>query len=100
MVVVEVFRDKKEIKEITISGHAKYDKIGRDIVCASASSIAITSVNLAIKVDDTAITYRDDDGYLKIDILNNKLNYIFENMIDMLYELSEDYPSNIKIKEK
>lgn len=100
MVVVEIFRENKEIKNILISGHAKYDEKGRDIVCASASSIAITSVNLAIKLDNKAIKYREADGYLKIDILNNKLSYIFENMIDMLYELSSNYPNNIKIKEK
>ena len=31
--------------EITVSGHANYDDYGKDIVCASVSSLVISTVN-------------------------------------------------------
>ena len=35
---------------ITISGHANYDDKGKDIVCASVSSIVITTINAIIEI--------------------------------------------------
>lgn len=100
MIKIEVFRKNNDLSKITITGHAKYDELGRDIVCASVSSIAISSINLAIKVDDKALTYSDNDGCLEINILKDDISYIFINMLDMFNELEETYPRNIKIKEK
>ena len=34
---------------IIITGHAGYDDFGKDIVCASVSSIVITSINLCLR---------------------------------------------------
>ena len=36
---------------IKISGHANYDEKGKDIVCASVSSIVITTINAIIEID-------------------------------------------------
>ena len=84
---------------IEISGHAMYDDKGKDIVCASASSIVITSVNAIEKLDKEAISYIEKDGYLKIDILkeSKEVNIIISNMIELLEELQEQYKKNIKI---
>lgn len=100
MIKIEVFRKENVLSKVIITGHAKYDESGRDIVCASVSSIAISSVNLAIKVDEEAIKYLDKEGYLEIDILKEDIIYIFDNMLDMFNELEKDYPKYIKIKEK
>ena len=45
MIKVKVEKDKAKYKKITITGHALYDDYGKDIVCASVSSIVITTVN-------------------------------------------------------
>jgi len=84
---------------IEISGHAMYADKGNDIVCASASSIVITSVNIVEKLDKEAISYIEKDGYLKIDILkeSKEVNIIISNMIELLEELQEQYKKNIKI---
>ncbi len=100
MIKIEVFRKDNDLDKIIIKGHAKYDELGKDIVCASVSSIAISSINLAIKVDESAISYVEKDGLLDISILNNNVSYIFDNMLEMFMELVESYPNNIKIKEK
>ena len=84
---------------IEISGHAKYDDYGKDIVCASVSSIATTSVNAILRFDNEAIKYEEKEGYLKIDILKQtkETKTIILNMIDLFEQLEKDYSKNIKI---
>ena len=41
---------------INISGHALYDIEGKDIVCASVSSIIYTTVNAALKINKSPKT--------------------------------------------
>ncbi len=87
---------------IEINGHSMYDELGRDIVCASASSIVITSVNAILSFDKEALKYEEKDGYIKIDILKNtkETETIILNMITLLKELEKQYKKNIKIYEE
>ena len=92
---------KVELKDnlITIKGHAGYDDKGKDIVCASVSSIVITTINGIIEIDKDAIDYSDLDNEIIIrklkedDIVNKLLN----NMILLLESLEKDYNEYIKI---
>ena len=92
---------KVNIKQnrVIITGHAGYDEYGKDIVCASVSSIVITSVNAALKLENNSLEYIEEKDKLTINILINKENIkiIIENMIDLLEELSLTYKENIKI---
>jgi len=85
--------------EITITGHANYDDYGKDIVCASVSSIAITTINAIVEFDKDSIDVIEKDGYLKINILKNskELNILISNMIDLFKSLESKYPKNIQI---
>ena len=93
---------KVELKDnlITIKGHAGYDDKGKDIVCASVSSIVITTINGIIEINPDAIDYSDLDNEIIIrklkedDIVNKLLN----NMINMLEELKEQYEKYIEIR--
>ena len=87
-------------KEITIKGHALFDDYGKDIVCASTSSIITTSVNACLSLDKNSIRYEVKDGFVKISVLkdDDATNKLIENMINMLKELNEAYPDNIKIE--
>ncbi|HPF83168.1 MAG TPA: ribosomal-processing cysteine protease Prp [Bacilli bacterium] len=101
MIKVSILRKKDIINEITMTGHAKYDDYGKDIVCAAASSIAITSVNAILRINEKAITV-SSDGDLKIivnthDSVTDKL---LDNMIDLLMELQEQYKKNININNR
>lgn len=84
--------------EIIVSGHANYDVYGKDIVCASVSSIVITTVNAIIRIDSSAISYEEIDG-LDIKILKNNeiVKKLIDNMVDSLDELQKNYPKNIII---
>lgn len=99
MIKVKVKYNENFIDSFVMSGHSDYDVSGKDIVCASASSIAISSVNLASKFDESAIDVICKDGFLDVKILKKDeiINKVFINMIDMLKELEVEYKKNIKI---
>ena len=85
---------------ISISGHALYNDFGRDIVCSAVSSIVITSINGILEIDKNAIDVNNKD---RIEISIKKCDKItislINNMMNLLKELSNQYPKNIKIKE-
>ena len=85
---------------INVSGHALYDIEGKDIVCASVSSIIYTTVNAALKINKSSIEFKDDGKELVIINLANDdiTNILLENMIDLFRDLEIDYPKNIKIE--
>ncbi len=92
---------KIEIKKdlIKITGHAGYADAGKDIVCASVSSIVYTSVNGIMNIDQDAIKFSDKKDILEIKIINKSkvVNILINSMIDLLEDLENQYPENIKI---
>lgn len=90
---------KTDNDSIVISGHAAYDDFGKDIVCASVSSIAITTVNAILRFDDNSLTFEEKEGYLKISILKHskETDILVNNMLELFKELEIKYNKNIKI---
>lgn len=99
MIKIKVDYNNNYIKEVKVTGHAGYDEHGKDIVCASVSSIVITSINLILKMDDKAIYVKQEEGLIKLNVLKEEqtINMVLENMISMLKELANDYEKNVKI---
>ena len=85
---------------ISIKGHSGYDVIGKDIVCASVSSFVITSINAIIRVDKKAISYKQDEGFIEINILKHSdiVDLLICNMTELLKELQLKYTKYIKIQ--
>ena len=85
---------------IKISGHANYDDFGKDIVCASVSSIITTVVNCIMNIDESSITYSDDGNLITITKIhsNNVVDTLLNTMIEMLKDLENQYNKNIKIE--
>ena len=98
MIKIQVNKND-EIENIVISGHSGYDTEGHDIVCAGVSSISTTTVNAIISIDDKAITYKVDKGYLKIIINkhNEVIDKLINNMLNLIKEMESKYPKYIKI---
>ena len=94
MIKVEIENNKIEIK-----GHANYDDYGKDIVCASVSSIVITTINAIIEFDPESIYYEDLNNRILIEKLKDDdiTNKLINNMIELLEELEKSYKDNIKI---
>ena len=89
----------KDSKQIIIKGHAKFAKLGKDIVCASVSSIIITTINACQNIDKTSISYEESDGYIKLVVLNENevILKLIENMLNLLTDLANTYKKNIII---
>lgn len=98
MIKIKVDYDGNKIDSFKITGHANFDDYGKDIVCASVSSIVITSINLALSLDEKSITYDNSEGLIDVKVINktDTINKVFENMIAMLKELEEQYKKNVK----
>jgi len=101
MVCVSIEKKEELIQNITISGHAEYDEKGKDIVCASVSSIVITTINGLLTLDSESLEYVDQDGYIKIILKKHSevIDILIQNMINLLMELEIDYKKYIKIEE-
>ena len=98
MLTIKYSRINNIVNSVSLKGHAKYEDYGKDIVCAAASSIYITTVNAILSFDENAINYSDNSiKNIKKDDITNKL---LENMIKMFEELVEQYNKNIKIVEE
>lgn len=99
--MVKVFVKKNEtIDEVIITGHANYNEFGKDIVCSSISSIVITTINGIDKIDDNYLSIDEDNDKLtiKINHYNETCYLLIENMIELLSELSLQYPKNVNVK--
>ena len=99
MIKVNVKYNNNKVYELVIKGHAGYDVHGKDLVCAAVSSMAITTINNIIALDDS-IDYEENSGLLIIRVkrdteVNNKL---LDNLVRMLTELKAKYPKNIEIR--
>ena len=95
MIKIKFDKDK-----ISIKGHSGYHVIGKDIVCASVSSIVITSINAIIRIDEKAISYKQDEGFIEINILKHSeiVDLLILNMKELLKELQIQYDEYIKIQ--
>ena len=84
---------------IIIEGHSGYSEYGSDIVCASVSSIAITTINGILKYDEGALKYEKKDGYLKINILKHDdvIDLLISNMFEMFNDLEKQYENYVKL---
>ena len=99
MIKVKVKNEDSFIKKITVTGHANYDIYGKDIVCAAVSSIVITSCNMAAKINPNSILLKEKEGFVdvSINVKDKFINMVFQNMMEMLEELSKKYNKNVKI---
>ena len=99
MIKIKFEYETSYIKSFKITGHANYDEYGKDIVCSSISSIAITSINACLKINDKSILAKTNDGLIdaKVNVQDEVINKILLNMKDMFKELEKQYSKNVKI---
>lgn len=99
MIKVFVKKTNNIFEEISIKGHAKYDLYGKDIVCASVSSLVICTINNIISLSPSSIKYEENNDKVTITIIENNdiNNKLLTNMINSIEELAYTYPKNINV---
>ncbi len=101
MIKVVISKKNNIVESIKCHGHADYADYGKDIVCASFSTMVITTINGILEIDENAISYTDNND---LDIVNikkdNITNSLLNNLVNLIYELKENYDKNIDIKEE
>jgi len=99
MIKVNYLYKNNLINSVSIKGHANYDTLGKDIVCAAVSSIVTTTINDIVVLDKDAIDYNVLDGEVILTVLNENevACKLLSVMLNTLKELATDYPKNIKI---
>ena len=99
MTNIKIVKKNDLINLIEVKGHSGYEEIGKDIVCASVSSIVTTTVNAIIRFDESSINYKVDEGYMFIEIIKHDkyTDILLENMVSLLKELETKYKKNVKL---
>ena len=98
MIKVEVVKENNLYKKVSIIGHAMYADYGKDIVCSAVSSIVTTTINGCIALDKDSLSYEvNEDGVIISNINGSNTNTLIHNMVSLLKELEEKYPTNIKV---
>ena len=101
MIKVRIVKENDIIESIHCNGHAGYADYGKDIVCASFSTMIITTINAILSIDKDAISYTDNNNLIITNIKKDNItNRLLKNLVNMIYELKENYDKNIDIKEE
>ena len=100
MIKVKTEKENSIYKKISILGHAMYDDYGKDIVCSAASSIATTTINGILTLDEGSLSYQvNKEGLIIENISTDEITQkLLGNMVNLLKELEQQYPTNIEVK--
>ena len=100
MIKVKIEKENSIYKKISILGHAMYDDYGKDIVCSAASSIATTTINGILTLDEGSLSYQvNKEGLIIENISSDDITQkLLGNMVNLLKQLEEQYPTNIEVK--
>ena len=100
MIKVKTEKENSIYKKISILGHAMYDEYGKDIVCSAASSIATTTINGILTLDEGSLSYQvNKEGLIIENISTDEITQkLLGNMVNLLKELENGYPTNIEVK--
>ena len=67
MISVNVTFMGSDVKSLTVSGHANYDKYGKDIVCAGVSAVVTGGINaLENQVENIEIISKENELGVKV----------------------------------
>ena len=101
MIKVRISKKNNIIDKIVCIGHAGYDDFGKDIVCASFSTMIITTINSNVNIDEEAIRYTDSNNLKIVNIKKDNItNSLLNTLVEMMKELRDTFDKNIDIKEE
>ena len=98
MISVNVTFIGKDVKSLTVSGHANYDQYGKDIVCAGVSAVVTGGIN-ALESEIECIKIINEDNKLGVEVINSneKIQIILNTILIQLKTIENSYKKYIKI---
>ena len=98
MISVNVTFIGKDVKSLTVSGHANYDKYGKDIVCAGVSAVVTGGIN-ALEPHIKNIEIINESNKLGVIVIesNEVIQVILNTMLIQLETIENSYKKYIKI---
>ena len=101
MISVNVIFIGKDVKSLTVSGHANYDQYGKDIVCAGVSAIVTGGIN-ALESEMKNVEIINKANELGVIVVNNneKIQIILNTILVQLETIENSYEKYIKIRRK
>ena len=98
MISVNVTFIGKDVKSLTVSGHANYDQYGKDIVCAGVSAVVTGGIN-ALESEIESIKIINEDNKLVVEVINSneKIQIILNTILIQLKTIEKSYKKYIKI---
>jgi len=106
MITIRFIKKKDNYVSFEVDGHAGFDDIGKDIVCAGVSSIAYMGINALMEVAKIPeLIYEvGDDGYIYCELpadltrdQRDKSQTIFETVFVGFHGIELTYNDYIKI---
>ena len=98
MISVNVTFIGSDVKSLTVSGHANYDKYGKDIVCAGVSAVVTGGINaLENQVDNIEIISRENELGVKVLNSNEYIQTVLKTILIQLETIEVSYKKYIKI---
>lgn len=118
MILVQIKKEKNNISELTIEGHAsvfyfsgnRFEKFiyflfsvffkKRISLLCCAVSVLFKTLEMALDEDGLLIKSEEKSGYLKLYVRNSDLSkQICKMFLLGVYELQSEYPNELKIEE-
>ena len=98
MISVNVSFMGKDVKSLTVSGHANYDKYGKDIVCAGVSAVVTGGINaLENQVENIEIINKENLLGVKVINSNEYIQIVLNTILIQLETIENSYKKYIKI---
>lgn len=98
MISVNVTFIGSDVKSLTVSGHANYDKYGKDIVCAGVSAVVTGGINaLENQVSNIEIISKENELGVKVLNSNEYIQTVLKTILIQLETIEISYKKYIKI---
>lgn len=99
MIRVEVYIQGENIKGLKCKGHAEFAEFGKDLICASVSSILTGGFNTFQEEDYELLVLKKGNAEVVIKD-NEHAKIVLETIITQLKTIEVSYPEFISINER
>ena len=95
MIQAVFYKDSEQYRGFSVSGHAGYEKKGKDIICASVSTLVINTVNaIEALTDNAGVCEQDASGCIRFKFTSDcdEKGQLLIQALDMgLINISKEY---------